>query len=213
MAYTRVFKATRLKANVVGCLLASGTDFQTEAVDRLELTIGGIAGGLHHGVTRPAGGREPWYPRGTEMSNDRQVTLVSPRDLAVIAKELDVETVRPEWLGANLVLEGIPQLSMLPGGSLLMFEGGVTLKISGQNAPCRFAGAKVLQNYPDRAGLDLEFVKAAKRSRGLTAWVERAGTIKPGTAVDVRIPEQWIYQIDEMAAAEDQTMQDLFAEA
>ena len=40
----------------------------------------------------------------------------------------------------------------------------------------------------------LMFPKAAKRLRGLVAWVEKPGRIARGEAVSVRIPEQWIYR-------------------
>ena len=40
----------------------------------------------------------------------------------------------------------------------------------------------------------LLFPKVAKRLRGLVAWVEKPGTIMPGEAVSVRVPEQWVYR-------------------
>lgn len=40
----------------------------------------------------------------------------------------------------------------------------------------------------------LLFPKAAKRLRGLVAWVEKPGTIKAGEEMSVRVPEQWIYR-------------------
>ena len=46
---------------------------------------------------------------------------------------------------------------------------------------------------PDRVEGALAFVKAAKRLRGLVAWVEKPGTIKLGEAISVRVPEQWVY--------------------
>ncbi|TJV75695.1 MAG: molybdenum cofactor sulfurase, partial [Mesorhizobium sp.] len=36
--------------------------------------------------------------------------------------------------------------------------------------------------------------KAAKRLRGLVAWVEKPGRITTGEEISVRVPEQWIYR-------------------
>jgi hypothetical protein len=94
-----------------------------------------------------------------------------------------------------MVLEGVPALSMLPPRSLLFFEGGATIKIDGQNAPCRFAGESIAAHYPDRDGkaLALAFPKRAAGKRGLVGWVERPGVIKAGSTVTVQVPEQWIW--------------------
>ena len=60
-------------------LAALGEDFVTEAVDELRLGFDGIEGDLHAGYTRKSGSREPWYPRGTEMRNERQLSIVAAR--------------------------------------------------------------------------------------------------------------------------------------
>jgi len=77
-----------------------------------------------------------------------------------------------------------------------MFKGGVTLKVDGQNHPCRFSGRSIADNVAtnDPDGVALGFVKAAKRLRGLVAWVEKPGTISAGEEISVRVPEQWIYR-------------------
>lgn len=175
---------------------ATGKSFITQPVESLELTFEGIKGDRHAGLTRRAGAREPWYPRGTEMRNERQITILSLDELAGVATDMGIDEVRPEWIGGNLTIDGIPHLSMLPARTLLFFEGGVTLKVDFQNLPCRVAGSAIAEKYPDRDpdGLPLDFVKAAKRRRGLLSWVEIPGTIRAGEAVRAQIPEQWIYQ-------------------
>jgi hypothetical protein len=85
---------------------------------------------------------------------------------------------------------------MLPSGTLLFFKGGVTLKVDGQNGPCRLSGRSIAENA-GMADIDagaLLFPKMAKRLRGLVAWVEKPGTISAGEDVSVRVPEQWIYR-------------------
>lgn len=188
--------AGKLTAVVDGLYRAAGKDFQSRSVGQLHLTFEGIESDFHRGLTRRSGGREPWYPRGTEMRNERQLSIVAPDELRDIAKAMGIAEVRPEWIGANMVLSGIHRLSMLPPGTLLFFKGGVTLKVDGQNRPCRVAGSSVTQN----AGMDdcdaaaMVFARVARRLRGLVAWVEKPGSIASGEEVSVRLPEQWIYQ-------------------
>lgn len=186
----------KISARVAGAYIAPAGDFQTEAVEALSLGFDGIAGDVHAGPTRRSGGREPWYPRGTEMRNERQLSLVAPDELVIVAGRMGIAEVKPEWIGANLLIDGVPRLSMLPAGSLMFFKGGVTLKVDAQNGPCRIAGRAIAENagMADRDAGALLFPKVAKRLRGLVAWVERPGTISRGEDVSIRVPEQWIYR-------------------
>lgn len=185
----------KIGASVGGVYRAGQGHFETAPVEALALGFDGIEGDLHAGTTRRSGGREPWYRRGTEMRNERQLSIVAEDELAVVAARMGIARILPEWIGANLVLAGVPRLSMLPAGTLLFFEGGATVKVDAQNAPCRIAGRQVAL----RAGMDdleggaLAFAKTAKRLRGLVGWVEKPGTVTAGEAVSVRVPEQWIY--------------------
>ncbi|MEP9388719.1 molybdenum cofactor sulfurase [Mesorhizobium sp. KR9-304] len=187
--------ARKLAARVAGLYAALKGSFQTEAVAELVLGFDGIAGDFHAGATRRSGGREPWYPRGTEIRNERQLSIVAHDELAVVAGRMGLAELKPEWIGANLAIEGVASLSMLPAGTLLFFAGGVTVKIDGQNKPCRYAGQAIAENaaMPDREAGALLFPKSAKRLRGLVGWVEKPGRIVAGEAISVRVPEQWIY--------------------
>src|SRR5262249_6931024 len=128
--------------------------------------------------------------------NERQLSIVAADELAMAAERMGIAEIRPEWIGANLVISGVPHLSTLPPRTLLFFANGATLKVDGQNEPCRLAGQSVAEHagMADVAAGALLFPKAAKRLRGLVAWVEKPGTITPGEAVSVRVPEQWIYR-------------------
>ncbi len=191
-----ILPARKLLASVDAVLTATGEDFVTEAVEALDLGFDGIPGDFHAGVTRRSGGREPWYPRGTEMRNERQLSIVAADELAEIAAAMGIDRIEPEWIGANLVLGGVPRLSMLPSGTLLFFSGGVTIKVDAQNGPCRLAGRSVAK----KAGMEdveagaLLFPRHGRRLRGLVAWVEKPGRIARGEQVSVRIPEQWLYR-------------------
>ena len=188
--------ARKLSGTVDAVLVAGGGDFVTARTDALTLGFDGIAGDHHRGVTRRSGGREPWYPRGTEMRNERQLSIVAADELAIVAGRMELSEIRPEWIGANMVLGGVPGLSMLPAGTLMFFSGGVTLKVDGQNVPCRIAGRSIAEHarMADREAGALLFPKVARRLRGLVAWVEKPGRIASGEKVSLRIPEQWIYR-------------------
>jgi hypothetical protein len=193
--------ARRLTGRVLGTYSApAGSDefgFVTHATEALTLTFEGIPGDRHYGWTRRSGSREPWYLRGTEMRNERQLSLLAPDELIEIAERLNVPEVKPEWIGGNLLIQGFPSFSMLPSSTRLMFEGGAVVVIDAQNGPCRFAGRSVAGHYQDRPEIELAFPKVAKRIRGLVGWVERPGIVRPGEAVSARIPEQWIYTLPE----------------
>ncbi|WGD31809.1 MOSC domain-containing protein [Ancylobacter sp. WKF20] len=189
----------RLKARLARTLLADGRGFLTRDVAALDLTLDGITGDRHAGAARKADARVPWYPRGAPIRNTRQVSLVALDELAAVAARLGVVEIRPEWLGANLVVEGLARLTRLPVGTRLHFPGGAALVVEGENAPCRHAGQAVAEGIAEMglalpaADLALAFVTAAKGLRGLVAWVERAGALEAGAEISVRVPAQQLW--------------------
>jgi hypothetical protein len=191
-----IIPARKLAGRVAGLYAAAGDHFETSVAETLDLALDGIPGDFHAGPTRRSGSREPWYPRGTEMRNERQLSIVAPDELAVVAGRMGLAEILPEWIGANLLLDGIPHLSMLPAGTLLFFKGGATVKVDAQNGPCRFAGKQIAvrAGMADEEAGALLFPKVAKRLRGLVAWVEKPGRVALGEEVSVRVPEQWIYR-------------------
>ncbi len=166
--------------HVTTCLVADGGDFVSRPVDALAFDFAGIVGDFHSGLTRKTTSREPWYPRGTEIRNDRQLTIVSAEELAEVAALLDLPEIRPGWIGANLVLSGLAGLTLTPAGTRLFFAGGASLLIEGENAPCRVAGKSIGRHVGGREGFDLLFPKLARHKRGLVASIERPGTIRTG---------------------------------
>jgi len=195
-------KAAPLTGRLVAALTTGdvrprGHDFVTARVEALELDLFGIPGDLHHGPSRRAGAREPWLPRGAPIRNDRQLSALGDADLALIAERLGIASLEPEWLGGNLLIEGIPDFSRLAPGSRLAFggawggkgrfDGGAVLRVEGYNAPCRQAGRAVAA-MTGVAALELSFVKAAAGLRGLVLSVDRAGRAAAGDAVVVLPP-------------------------
>jgi hypothetical protein len=187
------FVRSQTIAGVVrGAYSALGDDFVSKPVEVLNLTYEGIPGDVHSGFHRKSGAREPWYPRGTPMRNDRQLSLLSEEELAEVAATMGLDALPPEWIGGNLLLSGIPNLSLVPPRSLLMFPSGAAVRIDGDNGPCRASG-RAIAAKAGRPELEFAFVKAATNKRGLVGWVEREGEIRPGDDVKLRIREQAAY--------------------
>jgi len=191
-----IYPAQKISGTIAGLYRADGRDFVTKPVDELPLTFDGIPGDFHAGPTRRSGGREPWYPRGTEMRNERQLSILSPKELRIIAKRLDISELKPEWIGGNLLLDGIDALTMLPPRTMLFFKNGATIKIDGDNGPCRVSGRSIAQHIGDRPDIELAFAQQAQHLRGLVGWIEKEGTISVGESFEARIPPQWTYRAD-----------------
>ncbi len=185
--------ARTIEAMVKGVYWAPRDTFVSEPLEVLNLSYDGIPGDRHAGLYRNSGPREPWYPRGTPMRNERQLSILSAEENAEVAAALAIDELRPEWIGGNILLSGVPQLSQLPPRTLLMFPSGATVRIDGDNGPCKKSGAAIAANVPGRPDLEFGFVKAAKHKRGLLGWVEREGEVRPGDVVRLRIWEQSLY--------------------
>ena len=80
----------------------------------LELLFSGIKGDMHAGLTRKSDVRTiKQYARDTDIRNVRQLTIVSEEELAEIADLMGIPEMKAEWLGANVVTSGIPDLTLL----------------------------------------------------------------------------------------------------
>ncbi len=192
-----VVPSAKVSGRLVRVLNAQGKgrlDFRSDAVASLMLDFEGIVGNRHRGMTRGADARVPYLKRGTEMRNTRHLSIVSVEDCTEIARRLELPLFDPTWIGANLVVEGIPHFSYLARGSKLLFEGGVILNNEDQNAPCSIAGEAVMLANPGRDDIKAAFPKVAKGLRGVVATVDHPGELFPDCAFTVRLPEQWIYR-------------------
>ncbi|EAR52330.1 MOSC domain protein [Oceanicola granulosus HTCC2516] len=154
----------------------------------MRLGFGGYEGDCHAGLTRPSCSRVlSQHPRGTEIRNARQLSVVSAEELAEIAEALGLEAVDPTWLGASVVLSGIPDLTHLPPSSRLQAEDGATLVVDMLNGPCQFPAMTIEEARP---GHGKRFKAAAEGRRGVVAWVEREGVLKVGGQMRLHLPTQ-----------------------
>ncbi|MEL7262770.1 MAG: MOSC domain-containing protein [Pseudomonadota bacterium] len=157
-------------------------------VSQLDLSFDGITGVPYGGRTRAACSRvTSQHPKGTEIANVRQLSIVSAEDLAAIAAQIDLSELDPTWLGATIVVEGISDFSHIPPSSRLQSEGGTTLVVDMENRPCHQPGLSIARHHGDKGK---GFKAAAKGRRGVTAWVERPGSLRVGDTLRLHVPDQ-----------------------
>lgn len=161
----------------------------------MALGFGGYAGESHAGLTRPSCTRvKAQYPRGTEIRNVRQLCVVSAEEMAAVAAELGLTEWDHAWVGASVVISGIPDFTHIPPSSRLQTQTGATLTVDMENHPC-IEPAKTIDLA--RPGQGKAFKDAARGRRGITAWVEREGVLRLGDEVTLHVPDQrpWALQI------------------
>lgn len=162
-------------------------------VDRLTATFAGPEGEAHGGLTRPSCSRVlPQYPQGTTIRNVRQFSILAAEDLQAIAGEMGLAELDPALVGATMVIAGIPDFSHLPPSSRLQAAGGCTLVVDMENRPCTLPARPIETRHK---GHGARFKPAAKGRRGITAWVEREGTLTLGETVTLHVPDQpvWVH--------------------
>jgi MOSC domain-containing protein YiiM len=168
-----------------------GDGHASAPAELLHATLEGIRKDRHFGFTKLAGVREKrHHPKGTEIWNGRQWSAVSVEELAVIASNMGINTpLKAEWLGANLLFSGHPDLTHLPPTTRLVFPEGASLLVWAENLPCVWPGntMEVAGGIPHEHAS--QFGKAALHRRGLVGWVERAGIIRRGDSVKVFLPQ------------------------
>jgi len=187
-----------------------GTDFHAEIVwlgrvgDRdaalssnpqgqLNLRFDGPEGEAHGGANRPSCSRVlNMHPRGTTIRNVRQLTILSEEELAEIAAGMGLPRLDPAWLGASMLLRGLPDFTRLPPSSRLQGPDGATLVIDMKNTPCQLPAREIEGQHP---GFGTTFKRAAEDRRGVTAWVEREGRVAVGDRLRLFIPDQrpWVH--------------------
>ncbi len=154
----------------------------------VDVGFDGIAADVHAGVTRPSCVRvTSQYPEGTEIANVRQFSILSAEELAEIAEGVNLDQIEPEWLGATLVIEGIPDFTHVPPSSRLQSEAGTCLVIDMHNRPCVYPAKEIEKDKP---GHGKAFLGAAKDKRGVTAWVEHPGPLAVGDKMRLHVPDQ-----------------------
>lgn len=161
---------------------------RSSPLSEMVVTFAGPPGEDHGGLTRRSCSRViTQYKRGTEIRNTRQLSILSAEELAEIATRMGLDRIDPAWLGASVVVSGVPDFSHIPPSSRLQAPHGATLTVDMQNRPCHLP-APVID--AEVAGAGAKFKSAAQGRRGVTAWVEREGVLRLGHTVSVHVPDQ-----------------------
>ncbi|WP_251856466.1 MOSC domain-containing protein [Herbiconiux sp. L3-i23] len=171
----------RAQPTVVAVSADGGHRFRKRHRDVVNLIAGwGVAGDAHAGRTdqhRSHARRDP------SRINLRQVHLIHAELLDDVAtRGFDVA---PGELGENLTTRGIDLLA-LPRGARLAI-GGAVLEITGLRNPCK-------QINGLESGLLAEMVTRGadggiERRSGVMSVVVQSGTVRPGDAIEIRLPE------------------------
>jgi hypothetical protein len=183
----------RLTGKVIAVSTGGNEDLSKDEQDQIDVEFNGIKGDHHAGASRVAysGDREP---KGTVIRNDRQWSAVSLEELTEISQRLDLsKPLRANTVGANLCIEGIPDMSLLPRGSRLKFPSGTALTVEEYNPPCLDMGAEIARKHQTKSGAALsadQWLKPAAGRRGIVGVVDVPGTIFVGDVVTVEVFQQ-----------------------
>jgi hypothetical protein len=182
----------KTSGTVISVHAGSNDDLSKESHDLITAELDGFVGDRHKSYTREAWAGDK-QEKGTIRRNERQWSAVSVEELAEIGQSMGLkEPLSAEHVGANLCLQGIPDLSRLPKGTLLKFPSGAELAVEEYNPPCHDMGKKLAGRYTATSGTPLSttaFSKAAKLNRGLVGVIEAAGVINAGDEVTVVVYE------------------------
>lgn len=149
--------------------------------DSITLLAGlGVEGDVHAGVTvkhRSRVRQDPTQP------NLRQVHLIHAELFAELA-EAGFE-VAPGQLGENITTSGIDLLS-LPVGTLLRIGAEAVVEVTGLRNPC-----VQIENFQE--GLLKQVIGRDEagnivRKAGIMSVVQTGGVVRPGDAIEVRLP-------------------------
>ncbi|MEL7012469.1 MAG: MOSC domain-containing protein [Pseudomonadota bacterium] len=182
--------ATKFEGRIawLGVVADQESDIRSDPLQEVNLGWDGMPDEFHGGRTRPSCVRvTEQHVEGTEIANVRQLSLVSAEEMADIASAMGLDSLKPEWLGASVVIEGIEDFTHIPPSSRLQSESGATLVVDMHNRPCHWPGKEIEK---DHEGFGRKFRKAGEGRRGITAWVERPGSLRVGDRVRLHVPDQ-----------------------
>lgn len=193
MVMLRLLKNLDARAEAILINSTPDEDLSSIQIRMVKVNYDGLEGESHSGLVRLSCERvRNQYKKGTEIRNTRQISIVSVEELDAIADTMGIPKLEPAWIGANLLVSGIPNFTKIPPSTRLIFQSGASLVVDLENSPCRYPCEIIDRYHPGSGNL---FPKAAYGRRGITAWVEREGHINTGDSIKIHIPPQQIYGI------------------
>lgn len=176
----------QLSGTVVSVHTGGNKDLSKDEQTSIQVELDGIVGCAHRGYVRKCWDGDK-QAKDSPRRNERQWSAVSIEELAEIAADMGIEgPITAASVGANLCIEGIPELSRLPKGTLLKFPSGAELIVEEYNPPCKYMGEEQAKLHGVAA---TAFPKASTLKRGIVGVVEAAGQINAGDDVAVTLYE------------------------
>lgn len=192
------FLGKTLKGRVVSVLVGNSEDLSKQSQESLMAEIGGFAGDKHNNPVRETWSGE-MQPAGTIRRNEREWSAVSVEELAHISDRLELtKPLSPATLGANLSVEGIPEFSLLPKGTLLVFPSGAVLSVEEYNPPCTDMGEQIATKYSthnDEPLTDKKWMRPASGRRGLVGVIDVPGEIRVGDEIEILVYEEPVIRL------------------
>jgi hypothetical protein len=200
-------RSFKVEGIVEAVLTASNYDSHISVEqEKLRVVVaGGVRGDRHYGEPRQLDVRErdlvnEGLPKGLVIANVREVSVVSVEEQEAIARGIGLPEIPQGYFGENLVLRGIPNLTLLPPGTKLFFKRKGTIKTAvlavwAENDPCEIIGDALQERFPDVPNLSPRLVKEAVGKRGVVAFVYSSGIIHRGDTVIARVPLQRPYTL------------------
>lgn len=189
-----ILNPTKIRGSVASMYANGDLDdesLRTGKIEKSTVTFDGMAEDRHAKLITKSDVRfRRQYAEGTSIRNTRQISIVSTEELAIIQAEMELPDFDAGWIGANIVVTGIPDLTLLPPSTRLLFSSGAALVVDNENRPCRYPGDEIDLLYP---GYGKGFVKASTNRRGVVAWVEKEGEIALDDTIAVHVPPLRIY--------------------
>lgn len=174
----------QLSGTVVSVHTGGNKDLSKDEQTSIQVELDGIVGCAHRGYVRKCWDGDK-QAKDSPRRNERQWSAVSIEELAEIAADMGIEgPITAASVGANLCIEGIPELSRLPKGTLLKFPSGAELIVEEYNPPCKYMGEEQAKLHGVAA---TAFPKASTLKRGIVGVVEAAGQINAGDDVAVTL--------------------------
>ncbi len=158
---------------------------RSQIVDSVDVDFEGFPGDKHSGLTKLSDSRTKFYPRGTRIRNSRQISLVSKEELDIVKERLEIDRLLPEWMGANLFIEGVPSFTDIKPNTRFFFSSGAVLLVTSDNLPCATMTEEICKYFPDKPDLNSKVINASMNLRGLVAVVELPGKIMKGDELRV----------------------------
>lgn len=127
------------------------------------------------------------HPRNTPIRNTRQLCVVSAEEMAAVAEKLGMERIDPPGSALRSWSRGSPISPTCRRPAACRGPIGATLVVDMLNEPCQEPAVTMTRAT---GGQGKAFKAAAEGKRGVTAWVEREGTLRLGDSLRLHIPRQ-----------------------